>query len=222
MGTESRIPKSRRDCASELFSCNEKGRCLSLCGRKKEEPTFCKKANRKGQATHEVATSANPGTRSEHWCLILVMDKTAPHVFAVGMLIAMSVFAQDLGTKPGKVSHATTTQQPHRIRVDEDVQKAKLVRVVSPVYPPFLGKRTDGTVVLHVIIGKNGCVKKARAVSGPPNLRDSAVNAVHQWQYRPTLVNGMAVEVDTRVSVVFPPPAKQEPPTQGKGCNSIP
>ena len=137
------------------------------------------------------------------------MNKTVPCVFAVGMLIVVSVFAQDPGTKPDKVSQPTPAQQPHRIRVDEDVQKAKLVRVVSAVYPPLLGKRMDGTVVLHVIVGKNGSVKSARPVSGLPNLRGSAVNAVLQWQYKPTLVNGLAVEVDTSVSVVFPPLAKQ-------------
>jgi TonB family protein len=142
--------------------------------------------------------------------------KVAACAFAMGTLIAVSVFAQDPGTKPGKISQTTPAQQPHRIRVDEDVQKGKLVRVVSPVYPPVLGMRMDGTVVLHVIIGKNGSVKSARPVSGLPNLRDSAVNAVLQWQYKPTLVNGVAVEVDTTVSVVFPPPAKQEPPIEHK------
>jgi TonB family protein len=141
------------------------------------------------------------GTSAEHWCLILMMDKTAPCAFAVGMLMAVSVFAQ---------------QQPHRIRVDEDTQKAKLVRVVSPVYAPLLGKRMDGTVVLHVIVDKNGSVKSARPVSGLPNLRDSAVNAVLQWQYKPTLVNGVAVEVDTTVSVVFPPLAEAGPPAAKK------
>jgi TonB family protein len=145
-----------------------------------------------------------------------MMDKTAPCAFAVGMLIAVSVFAQDPGRKPDNVSQPTSAQHPHRIRVDEDVQKAKLVRVVSPVYPPVLGKRMDGIVVLHVIVGKNGSVKSARPVSGLPSLRDSAVNAVLRWQYKPTLVNGVAVEVDTTVSVVFPPPAKQEPPTEHK------
>jgi bla regulator protein blaR1 len=134
----------------------------------------------------------------------------------MGTLIPVSVFAQDQGTKPDKVPQATPAQQASRILVDEDVQKGKLVRVVSPVYPPVLGKRMDGTVVLRVIIGKNGSVKSARLVSGLPNLRDSAVNAVLQWQYRPTFVNGVAVEVDTTVSVVFPPPAKQGPPTEHK------
>jgi periplasmic protein TonB len=102
-------------------------------------------------------------------------------------------------------------RQPHRIRVNEDVQKAKLVHQVSPFYPPFLGKRLDDTVVLHVIVGQNGAVNSARYVSGPINLNDSAVKALLQWRYEPTLVNGAPVEVDTTVSVVFPPPVKQGP-----------
>jgi TonB family protein len=133
------------------------------------------------------------------------------------MLIVVSVFAPDPETKPDKASQPTPAQQPHRIQVDEGVQKARLVRVVSPVYPPVLGKRMDGTVVLHVIVGKNGSVKSAQPVLGLPNLRDSAVNAVLQWQYEPTLVNGVAVEVDTTVSVVFPPLAKQESPEPKTG-----
>jgi TonB family protein len=145
-----------------------------------------------------------------------MMDKTAAFAFAIGILIAASVFAQNPGKKPEKVSQATRAQQPHGIRVNEDVQKAKLVRVVSPLYPPLLGKRMDGTVVLHVIIGKNGSVKSARPVSGPPYLRDSALKALLQWQYKPTLVNGVAVEVDTTVSILFFPPAKPEPPIEHK------
>jgi len=141
-------------------------------------------------------------------------SKVAACAFAMGMLIAVTVSAQDSGRKPDKVSQATPVQKPHRIRVKEDVQKAKLVHMVYPVYPPFNYKRMDGTVVLHVIIAENGSVKSARPVSGLPNLRDSAVNAVLQWQYEPTLVNGVAVEVDTTVSVVFPPPAKQQAPTE--------
>jgi periplasmic protein TonB len=115
-----------------------------------------------------------------------------------------------LGT--GKTSETAPAAQarPHRIRVNEDVQKAKLVHRVSPLYPPFLGKRLDGTVVLHVIVGQNGAVNSARYVSGPPYLKNSAVKAVLQWRYKSTLVNGAPVEVDTTVSVVFPPPVKQK------------
>jgi protein TonB len=113
--------------------------------------------------------------------------------------------------KTSQTAPAAQTRQPHRIRVNEDVQKAKLFHLVPPLYPPFLGKRLDGTVVLHVIVGQNGAVNSARYVSGPTNLNDSAVKAVLQWRYEPTLVNGAPVELETTVSVVFPPPVKQGP-----------
>jgi TonB family protein len=119
----------------------------------------------------------------------------------------------------GKTSQTAPTAQvppPHRIHVKEDVEKAKLIHTVSPMYPPLTGKRVDGTVVLHVLIGKDGAVKSAKYVSGPETCGLYAVKAVLQWRYEPTLVNGVAVEVDTTVSVVFPPLVKQEPPTANK------
>ena len=145
-------------------------------------------------------------------------SKIAACAFANGILIAVSVFAQNPDTKPDKTSQTTplAQSQPHRIRVNKDVQKAKLVHTVSPVYPPASNKRMDGTVVLHVVIGKNGAVKGAKYVSGPDNLMNSAVNAVLQWRYEPTLMNGVPVEVDTTVSVVFPPLAKEKPPLANK------
>ena len=67
-----------------------------------------------------------------------------------------------------------------------------------------------------MIVGQNGAVTSARYVSGLINLKDSAVKAVLQWRYEPTLVNGATVEVDTTVSVVFPPPVKQGPEASNK------
>jgi TonB family protein len=118
--------------------------------------------------------------------------------------------------KTSQTAPVAQVQQPHRIRINEDVQKAKIVHVVEPLYPPHLGKRLDGTVVLHVIVGRNGAVKSARYVSGLANLKDSAIKAVLQWRYEPTLVNGAPVEVDTMVSIVFPPPVKQRPRTSNE------
>lgn len=118
--------------------------------------------------------------------------------------------------KTSQTAPVAQARQPHRIRVNEDVQKAKLVHLVSPVYPPITGKRLDGTVVLHVIVRQNGAVNSAQYVSGPANLKDSAVKAVLQWRYEPTLVNGAPVEVDTTVSVVFPPLVKQGPRVSNK------
>jgi len=111
--------------------------------------------------------------------------------------------------KTSQTASVVQPQQPHRIRINEDVQKAKIVHLVEPLYPPLLGRRLDSTVVLHVIVGRSGAVKSARYVSGLTYLKDSAIKAVLQWRYQPTLVNGAPVEVDTIVSVVFPPPVKQ-------------
>jgi TonB family protein len=134
--------------------------------------------------------------------------------FCLSVLCAPGLMAkQDLSKleagKTSQTARAAEARQPHRIRVNEGAQKAKLVHLVSPVYPPVTGKRLDGTVVLHVIVGQNGAVNSARYISGPSNLKDSAVKAVLQWRYQPTLVNEVPVEVDTTVSVVFPPPVKQ-------------
>jgi periplasmic protein TonB len=96
-----------------------------------------------------------------------------------------------------------------RVTVSEKVQKERLSHVVEPVYPPVNGgRREDGTVVLHIITHENGTVASATYVSGPVNLKKSAIDAVRQWRYQPTLLNGEPVEVDTTVSVVFPPLTK--------------
>ena len=134
-------------------------------------------------------------------------------------MIAVSVFGQEASTKPDNTPHTAPVaqaQKSHRVRVEEDVQKAKLVHMVYPVYAPASNKRLDGTVVLHVVVGKSGDVKTARYVSGPARLGNSAVNAVLQWRYKPTLMDGVPVEVDTTVSVVFAPFEKVEPPAANR------
>jgi len=74
---------------------------------------------------------------------------------------------------------------------------------VDPVSP---GEGTiAGTVVLHAIIGKDGHVESLQAVSGPTMLKGAAIDAVKQWIYRPYLLNGEPVEVDTTVVVEFHP-----------------
>jgi periplasmic protein TonB len=93
---------------------------------------------------------------------------------------------------------------PARIRVGGNVQAAALVRKVDPIYPPIAKTaHISGTVVLHAIIGKDGSVKDLEYVSGPPLLMKSALDAIKQWRYKPTMLNGEPVEVDTTISVVF-------------------
>jgi periplasmic protein TonB len=91
-----------------------------------------------------------------------------------------------------------------RTRVGGAVQAAKLVNKVQPQYPPLARQtRISGTVKLHAIIGKSGTVEQLQVVSGHPLLVQSALDAVKQWRYQPTLLNGEPVEVDTEIDVIF-------------------
>jgi periplasmic protein TonB len=93
---------------------------------------------------------------------------------------------------------------PSRIRVGGQVEQASLVHQVLPTYPQIAKTaHISGTVILHAIIAKDGTVQELQYISGPPLLMRSAMDAVRQWRYRPTLLNGEAVEVDTTISVVF-------------------
>src|ERR1700687_1129552 len=91
-----------------------------------------------------------------------------------------------------------------RIRQGGNVQAARLVNKVQPQYPPLARQtRISGTVRLHAIIGKDGGVQSLTLESGHPLLVQSALDAVRQWRYQPTLLNGEAVEVDTTIDVIF-------------------
>ena len=94
--------------------------------------------------------------------------------------------------------------KPLRVRVGGDVQAAKRIGAPMPIYPPIARTaRVSGTVILHAIIGKDGTVQQLQVMSGPPLLVQAAIDAVRQWRYTPTLLNGKPVEVDTTIDVVF-------------------
>ncbi len=79
-----------------------------------------------------------------------------------------------------------------------------ILRKTVPVYPPIaVTTRTEGTVILAATISKGGTIENLRVMSGPPLLRQSALDAVSNWLYRPYLLNGQPVEVETTVNVVF-------------------
>lgn len=93
---------------------------------------------------------------------------------------------------------------PQRIRVGGNVQAAKLVRQPKPMYPPLAKQaRIQGTVRFTAIIGKDGAIQNLQLVSGHPLLVPSATEAVKQWVYQPTLLNGEPVEVITQIDVNF-------------------
>ncbi|HXH67646.1 MAG TPA: TonB family protein, partial [Candidatus Limnocylindrales bacterium] len=91
-----------------------------------------------------------------------------------------------------------------RVRIEGNVTAAKLVKKVQPVYPLLAVQgRIQGVVKLHAIIGRDGTVKQLEVISGHPLLLQAALDAVRQWTYQPTLLEGKAVEVDTEIDVIF-------------------
>ena len=90
------------------------------------------------------------------------------------------------------------------LRVGGVVQAAKIVRQVTPVYPPPARlARISGTVRIEAVIGRDGMIQSLHVMSGHPWLAQAALDAVRQWVYRPTLLNGEAVEVLTQIEVNF-------------------
>jgi periplasmic protein TonB len=97
-----------------------------------------------------------------------------------------------------------TLAPPQRVRVSQGVTSGLLIRKVEPEYPAIARQaRIQGQVVLEAIIAKDGMVQNLRVVSGHPLLVPAALSAVQQWRYRPYLLNGAPVEVDTTVIVTF-------------------
>jgi TonB family protein len=102
---------------------------------------------------------------------------------------------------PSKIEHRESTP---RIRVGSGVQQAKLISRTIPVYPPLAkAARIQGTVILEVVISKQGSVQNLTVLSGHPLLTTAAIDAVKQWRYQTTLLNGEPVEVVTTVTVNF-------------------
>jgi len=93
---------------------------------------------------------------------------------------------------------------PTRIKIGGAVQQAKLISQPHPIYPPDAKQaRIQGVVKMSAIIGKDGTVQKIELISGHPLLAPAAMEAVQQWRYQTTLLNGQPVEVVTQIDVNF-------------------
>jgi protein TonB len=90
------------------------------------------------------------------------------------------------------------------IAVSSGVQAARLIKQVVPLYPALArAARVSGTVRLQGVIAKDGSIKNLQLISGHPLLAQAALDAVRQWVYKPTLLNGEAVEVIAPIDVIF-------------------
>jgi protein TonB len=142
---------------------------------------------------------------------IKIIKEDAPDMSAnAGMGVPGGVAGGSLGGALGGVIGGMGGAPPPpkpaagRIRQGGSVQAALLVNKVQPVYPPLARQtRISGTVRLHAIISKSGSVESLEVISGHPLLVRAAMDAVQQWKYKATQLNGEPVEVDTTIDVIF-------------------
>jgi protein TonB len=122
-----------------------------------------------------------------------------------GLIVPLSpnvFFTQTIPPPPPPQGAEPAASRP--ITVTSDIQSAKLLRKVIPVYPQFaIMARVSGTVRLIGTIGKDGMIEQVQVVSGPPLLVQAAVDAVRRWVYRPTMLNNQPVEVIAPIDVIF-------------------
>jgi len=106
-----------------------------------------------------------------------------------------------LSSQPVAVPKVAT---PQRIRISTGVSQGLLIKRVTPVYPPLARQaRIQGTVILQAEISKEGTIQNLQLISGHAMLAPAAIEAVKQWRYKPYLLNGEPVAVDTQVVVNF-------------------
>ena len=93
---------------------------------------------------------------------------------------------------------------PKVVRVGGDVRAPALLQSVNPHYPPIArAAHAEGDVVIDAIIDEHGNVVQAHAISGPALLIAAALQAVQQWKYQPTVLNGQPVSIAMHVTVTF-------------------
>ncbi len=108
-------------------------------------------------------------------------------------------FRRELLGLTNENQEAATPSTPFKLA--PDIAEANLVHRVNPVTPA--DGHIRGEVVLDTVIGKQGNIEQLRAVSGHPMLIEAAINAVKQWTYKPYLLNGAPVAVETTVTIRF-------------------
>lgn len=94
-------------------------------------------------------------------------------------------------------------ETPRKVHITQ-IDPAMLTRRIEPIYPTLMRQiGRSGQVQLRAVIGTDGSVQSLQVVSGNPGFYQSALEAVRQWRYRPTVLNGTPVEVDTFITVIY-------------------
>jgi len=125
-------------------------------------------------------------------------------VSALSFSVVSSLPTQEVKKPPQPPAQAAPPPRVTRIKISGNIAKSQLKHKVQPIYPQEArDQRIQGTVRLHAVLTTAGKVQQLDIVSGDPLLAEAAVEAVRQWEYKPVLLNGEPVEVDTTIDVVF-------------------
>lgn len=109
-----------------------------------------------------------------------------------------------IGSIVGSTAAPPKMATPQKLRVSSGVAEGNLLRKIEPQYPPMAKvAHIQGDVLLAATISKSGVIENLHVVSGHPILAQAAMDAVKQWKYKPYLLNGEPVEVETTVKVTF-------------------
>jgi protein TonB len=176
------------------------------------KPPEIKAAPRPAPMTPRLMFSAPLGVPTHvpaHIGMVDTMD-APPTDFVAAGLAGPSPMAGMVSQLPERVLSPTPSAKPATappsgpVRVGIGVQAAKLIFGPKPHFSPLaLAARIQGTVKLQAVIAADGSIQNLRVMSGPPLLAGAALDAVKQWRYQPTLLNGAPVEVITEIDVVF-------------------
>jgi periplasmic protein TonB len=130
--------------------------------------------------------------------------KPAENADAPAPAVSMTGIAPSGEALPKLDPAVTATPVLQRLVISQGVSRGLLVKAVQPVYPPTaLAMRVEGSVQLMATIAKTGSISEVKAVSGDKELARAALDAVKQWKYKPYLLNGEPVEIQTQITVNF-------------------
>ncbi len=104
----------------------------------------------------------------------------------------------------GQAGPKVKVAAPLKVSISAGIAVGLLMQKTAPVYPPIAKTaRVQGTVVIQATISKTGSIESPRVVSGPVMLRQAALDAVKTWRFRPYMLSGEPVDVETTVNVIF-------------------
>jgi protein TonB len=128
-------------------------------------------------------------------------------VWMIGLSLGAILYAQDpksTTTSPTPSQTPADQQLPKRVRISQGVSQGLLLKKVQPEYPKKARKKhVQGSVLMQAVIGKTGDVADLHVISGDELLVPSAVEAVKQWKYKPYLLEGEPVQVETQITVNY-------------------